>query len=385
MLQPVTEADGAKFRFRPREGIAAPGEFKRHGNIFKRRHGRNEVERLEDDTYMLAAEPREPVLVLPRKIFACHSYPACARPLKARQHHEERRLARPGRTDETGRAAARDLEIDPAQYVDQSGRTRQAQLQTFKLDDGIAQLTARFSLPNLARAFGRYGMFAAIFKQAPAAMLCLLLSFPALAAERPLTIVALGDSLTAGYLLGPDDGFVPQLEKALKAKGYHNLVIVNGGVSGDTSSGGLSRLDWTVGPEADAVIVELGANDALRGIDPKLTRRNLAEILQRLSGRHLPVLLAGMIAPPNMGAAYGKSFNAIYPELAAGNHLVFYPFFLDGVAGELNGKPVAADLTLADGMHPNAEGVAIIVARILPKVETLIAEAQKAREKRAQK
>ncbi|MEN6541581.1 arylesterase [Parvibaculum sp.] len=216
-------------------------------------------------------------------------------------------------------------------------------------------------------------------------MLCLLLAFPAFAAEKPLTIVALGDSLTAGYLLGPDDGFAPQLEKALRARGHHNIVIVNGGVSGDTSSGGLSRLDWTVGPEADAVIVELGANDALRGIDPKLTRRNLEEILKRLSGRHLPVLLAGMMAPPNMGAEYGKTFNAIYPRLAAENHLVFYPFFLDGVAGELSGKPLAADLTLADGMHPNAAGVAIMVARILPKVETLIAEAQKAREKRAQK
>ncbi|WP_185680918.1 arylesterase [Parvibaculum sedimenti] len=228
-------------------------------------------------------------------------------------------------------------------------------------------------------------MFAAIYKQAPAAMLCLLLAFPALAAEKPLTLVALGDSLTAGYLLGPDDGFVPQLEKALKARGYHNLVIVNGGVSGDTSSGGLSRLDWTVVPDADAVIVELGANDALRGIDPKLTRQNLEEILTRLQARHLPVLLAGMIAPPNMGADYGKAFNAIYPELAAANGLVFYPFFLDGVAGELSGKPAAADLTLADGIHPNSRGVAIMVARILPKVETLIAEAQKAREKRAQK
>lgn len=215
-------------------------------------------------------------------------------------------------------------------------------------------------------------------------MLCVLLSLPALAAEKPLTIVALGDSLTAGYLLGPDDGFVPQLEKALRAKGYRDVSVVNGGVSGDTSSGGLSRLDWTVGPEADAVIVELGANDALRGIDPGLTRSNLEEILKRLKGRNLPVLLAGMMAPPNMGADYGKAFNSIYPELAAANGLVFYPFFLDGVAGELNGKPVAADLTLADGMHPNAKGVSIIVTRILPKVETLIAQAQKAREKRAQ-
>ncbi len=220
-------------------------------------------------------------------------------------------------------------------------------------------------------------MFAAIYKQALVATLCLLFAAPAFAAEKPLTIVAFGDSLTAGYLLGPDEGFVPQLEKALKAKG-HDITVADGGVSGDTSSGGLSRLDWTVGPDADAVILELGANDALRGVDPKLTEANLETIVSRLETRHLPVLLVGMFAPPNMGADYAKRFNAIYPALAARHKLVFYPFFLDGVAGNLNGKPAAPGLTLSDGMHPNAEGVSIMVARILPKVEALIAETRTA-------
>ncbi|HUD51109.1 arylesterase [Parvibaculum sp.] len=199
------------------------------------------------------------------------------------------------------------------------------------------------------------------------------LTAPAFAAEKPVTIVALGDSLTAGYLLGPDEGFVPQLQKRLRAKG-HDVVVIDGGVSGDTTSGGLSRLDWTVGPDADAVILELGANDALRGIDPKLTRANLEAIVTQLRKRGLPILLAGMIAPPNMGADYARNFNAIFPELAAEHKLLFYPFFLDGVAGELNGKPVAPGLTLADGMHPNAKGVSIIAARIAPKVEALIGE-----------
>ncbi|HEY4344933.1 MAG TPA: arylesterase [Parvibaculum sp.] len=212
-------------------------------------------------------------------------------------------------------------------------------------------------------------MFALFYKQTTAAMLALaLLSAPALAADKPFTIVALGDSLTAGYLLGPGDGFVPQLQKALRDKGYNNVVISDAGVSGDTSTGGLGRLDWGVGPDTRAVILELGANDALRGVDPKLTRANLEEIITRLQKRKIPVLLAGMLAPPNMGADYGKNFDAIYPELAEKYGLVFYPFFLDGVAA--NDK-----LTLEDGMHPNPQGVAIMVKRILPKVEALIAKA----------
>lgn len=210
-------------------------------------------------------------------------------------------------------------------------------------------------------------MFALICKQLAVFLLFQLAlgASPALAAGEPIAIVALGDSLTAGYLLGPDEGFVPQLRKALKDKGYNNVVIEDAGVSGDTTSGGLSRLDWAVGPKTDAVILELGANDALRGVDPKLTRANLEAILARLKAREIPVLLAGMFAPPNMGGDYARAFNGIYPELAAANDLVFYPFFLDGVATH-------SDLILADGLHPTPEGVSVIVAGILPRVEELI-------------
>ena len=185
------------------------------------------------------------------------------------------------------------------------------------------------------------------------------------AGSKPYVIVAFGDSLTAGYLLGPDEGFVPQLQAALRAKGHDNVMVRDAGVSGDTTSGGLSRLEWSVGAETDAVILELGANDALRGIDPSVTQANLAMMIKTLQARSIKVLLVGMLAPPNMGREYADAFNPIYPDLARRFDLDLYPFFLDGVAA--NPKH-----TLADGMHPNPEGVAVMVKGILPKVETLL-------------
>jgi acyl-CoA thioesterase-1 len=192
------------------------------------------------------------------------------------------------------------------------------------------------------------------------------------ARAEPIRIVALGDSLTAGYGLEAAESFTRQLEAALKARG-HDIVIVDAGVSGDTASDGLARVDWSVGEDADAVIVELGANDALRGVDPAITRAALDGILARLRERGLPVLLAGMLAPPNMGAAYGAEFNPIYPQLAAEHGAILYPFFLDGVAAE-------AGLNQPDGIHPNAEGVAVIVGGMVPAVEALIKQATGANE-----
>jgi acyl-CoA thioesterase I len=184
-------------------------------------------------------------------------------------------------------------------------------------------------------------------------------------AAPPVHIVALGDSLTAGYGLSQQDGFVPRLQAALTAKGIA-AQIANAGVSGDTTSDGLARLDWSVPQGTDAVIVELGANDMLRGFKPEVTRAALDTILQRLTQRHIAVLLCGMRAAPNLGGDYVKAFEPIYPELAAKYGTLLYPFFLDGVAGDLG-------LLQADGLHPNAAGVNVIVARILPKVEELIA------------
>jgi acyl-CoA thioesterase-1 len=202
-------------------------------------------------------------------------------------------------------------------------------------------------------------------------VLCaILMAAPARAAE-PLKIVALGDSLTAGYGLPAQAAFPARLQAALHAKG-EAVTIANAGVSGDTASDGLDRLDWSVPKGTDAVILELGANDALRGVDPKVTKAALEKILARLAARHIPVLLAGMQAPRNMGADYVRAFDAIYPALAATHSLVFYPFFLDGVATD-------PKLNQADGLHPNPAGVAIIVKRILPSVEELIARARIAR------
>lgn len=198
--------------------------------------------------------------------------------------------------------------------------------------------------------------------------LLVLLGAPAHAAERALKIVAFGDSLTAGLGLPAGAAFPARLEAALKAKG-HAVTIVNAGVSGDTASGGLGRLDWSVPDDADAVILELGANDALRGVDPKTTKAALDAILGKLDARHVPVLLAGMAAPRNMGADYVRAFDAIYPALASTHRVVFYPFFLEGVATD-------PKLNQGDGLHPTAAGVDVIVARILPSVEALIARAR---------
>jgi acyl-CoA thioesterase I len=186
----------------------------------------------------------------------------------------------------------------------------------------------------------------------------------AAAADRPVRIVALGDSLTAGLGVPADQAFPAKLEQALRAKGLA-VEVTNAGVSGDTASSGLARLDWSIPEGTDAVIVELGANDMLRGIDPKITRHALEGIVRRLADRRVAVLLAGMRAAPNLGPDFGRDFEAIYSELAARNDLLLYPFFLDGVAGE-------AELNQRDSLHPTVAGVDAIVARILPKVEELV-------------
>jgi len=185
------------------------------------------------------------------------------------------------------------------------------------------------------------------------------------AAERPINIVAFGDSLIAGYGLRANEAFPVQLQRALAARGL-TVNIVNAGVSGDTTTGGLSRLDWSIPDGTDAVILELGANDALRGFDPGIARRALDMMLHRLKERKISVLLCGMVAPPNLGVEYGRAFNSIYPELAAHYGAILYPFFLAGVAAD-------PKLNQRDGLHPTAAGVAAIVDRILPQVEQLIA------------
>lgn len=184
------------------------------------------------------------------------------------------------------------------------------------------------------------------------------------AQARTIQLVGFGDSLMAGYQLPPGDGFPAKLEAALKAKGL-DIAVADAGVSGDTTSGGLSRIDWSVPDGTDGVILELGANDALRGIPPEQTEKNLETMIERLKERKIPIFLAGMLAPPNMGPDYAGKFNPIYKRLADKYQLTLYPFFLDGVAAQ-------ADLQLSDGMHPNAKGVDVMVERILPSVISFV-------------
>ena len=186
--------------------------------------------------------------------------------------------------------------------------------------------------------------------------------------DKPIRIAAFGDSLSSGYGLRQSQAFPVQLQKELKARG-HNVVISNAGVAGDTTAAGLARLDWSIGDDVDAVILEFGANDALRGIDPKVTRDNLQKILAKLKARNIPVLFAGMRSPTNWGENYAEDFDAIFPDLAKEHSLLFYPFFLDGVIFD-------SKLNQGDGIHPNSKGVAAIVKAILPRVEELIAKAE---------
>lgn len=199
------------------------------------------------------------------------------------------------------------------------------------------------------------------------AVLTLLLLMVTGAGAAPVTILALGDSLTAGLGVGPAEAFPARLEAALKARG-HDVKVINAGVSGDTAADGTARLDWALAEPVQAVIVELGANDALRGLPVPQAEQALDRLLATLAERRLPVLLAGMRAPPNMGPEYQSAFDGMYQRLAEKHGVLLYPFFLDGVAAE-------PKLNQPDGMHPNPAGVDVIVARILPSVEQLLGKA----------
>jgi len=226
---------------------------------------------------------------------------------------------------------------------------------------------------NRSAADLRYGACAWFVNVLTIALMVLSLVLapnPAAADPAEIRVLALGDSLTAGYGLPAGQGFADQLERALRAKGVKARVL-NAGVSGDTTAGGLARLDWALGDKPDVAIVELGANDMLRGLDPKAAESNLDKILGRLKRAGVPALLAGMRSLTNWGADYAERFEKIYPSLAARYGIELYPFFLEGVI------QVPA-LMLQDGLHPNARGISVIVERILPQVERLIAAQRKA-------
>ncbi|WP_426956662.1 arylesterase [Muricoccus radiodurans] len=222
----------------------------------------------------------------------------------------------------------------------------------------------------------RLGRRAALNRGAAGFVLCLtgtaFAQTPSPAPARSLRLLMLGDSITAAYGLSRGEGLPARLEAALRAKG-RQVTVIDAGVSGDTTAGGRARLDWALAERPDAVIVALGGNDGLRAIPPRNTRANLEAILDRLKSRNLPVLLAGMLAPPNLGPDYGREFAAVFSDLAGARpEVVAYPFLLDGVAGD-------PALNQPDRIHPNARGVEVLVARMLPSVETLLDRASAAR------
>jgi acyl-CoA thioesterase I len=221
---------------------------------------------------------------------------------------------------------------------------------------------------SAAAVEGRMGMFVHILVLIMALMTTqtVFAQAPAANPAKPIKMVVLGDSLSAGLGLSATSAFPARLQKSLEAKGI-KVDMINAGVSGDTTSGGRDRLDWSVPEGTDAVILELGANDALRGTNPDVTRAALTDILTRLKARKIAVLLCGMLAPPNYGSEYAARFNAIYPELSKSFGVPLYPFFLEGVAAE-------AKLNQPDGLHPTAEGVDRIVKNILPSVEAFLGE-----------
>lgn len=216
---------------------------------------------------------------------------------------------------------------------------------------------------------GTYGLKLIMFKRPVLVLVVAVAAAYAIiapASADPVKIVGFGDSLMAGYQLAPGNSFPEKLEAALRARG-HDVVITNAGVSGDTTSGGLARLEWSVPDETDLVILELGANDMLRGLSPEITRTNLDKMIASLDERGIDIVLAGMMAAPNLGPDYAAAFNPIYPDLAEEYDLPLYPFFLDGVAAQ-------SALLLEDGMHPNAEGIDRMVERFLPLIEAEIAQ-----------
>lgn len=205
-------------------------------------------------------------------------------------------------------------------------------------------------------------------RKAAALFACLLFIWPSLAGAAPLRLLVLGDSLTAGYGLPASEAFQAKLLAGLRARGL-DVVLVDGAVSGDTTAGGRARLDWVLAEGADAALVELGGNDGLRGIDPRSTEANLGAILDRLAQEGIPVLLSGMLAPPNLGREYGDEFKDAFQRLGARPGVMFDPFFLEGVAGD-------PALNQPDRIHPNAQGVDRIVARLVPLVAELLARAK---------
>jgi acyl-CoA thioesterase I len=365
MQQAVREPDGLQRVARPRRGVAPSGELERDRDIFQRVHHRHEAKGLEDDADRATSPQSERILVEGAEIGSRDAHHAAGRALEAAHHHHHGRFAGAGRADHADALARRHIERNAAQHVDLAGGARQLKMDLIEMDHAKGRGKVAGSRAG-TKAYGaiRHGINAFLLA------LMLLASPAADAAGSAKTLLVFGDSLSAGYGLPADQGFIAKLGAALKSAGY-DITVVNGSVSGDTSAGGLARLDWSLGDHPDFALVELGANDALRGLDPKAMEANLDAILGKLAARKVPALLAGMYAPRNLGRDYDEAFDGAFPRLAAKHGVPLYPFFLDGVATD-------PALSQPDGLHPNAQGVDVIVAKIMPYVTRLLDGAARA-------
>ena len=312
------------------------GELQRHGDVFQRRHVGDQVEGLEDDADIAAAERGDLVLGLAVQQLAGDADRARIDPFQAGDHHQQRRFAGPGRADDAGRLAACDVEADPLQDMHQRGALAEGQRHVLQRNDGFCHGKSALYWHEDCAWSVTYGLVSMAFKLSPTRFSgrWFAASFRRGATAEPYRIVGFGDSLMAGFGLNAGEGFTEKLQAALKAEG-HDVEVINAGVSGDTTSGGLSRLDWSVPDGTQLVILELGANDMLRAVAPDITEKNLDAMLAQLKERKIPVLLAGMRAAPNLGADYQAAFDAIYPRLAEKYGVPLYPFFLDGVGRRL--------------------------------------------------
>jgi acyl-CoA thioesterase I len=342
------------------------GELKGQGDVLQRRHGGDQMKVLKDDAHMVAAKERQAVFVQGRDVGAGGADGARRRSFQTGNDQQKAGLARTRRTDYAKGLARPDDQVDATQDVDLAGRTCQPEVNVVQLYGGalspgtaIHVHAGKLFLKRLISRI-RYGVAVALVNVAVA----LAVLGPGVAAAEPTRILALGDSLTAGHGLERNDSFPVQLERALKRQGI-DAVVSNAGVSGDTSAGGRARLAWVLAEKPALAIIELGANDGLRGLDPETTFANLDAILGRLREAGVAVLLTGMQAPPNLGREYGRAFADLYPRLAAKHGVVLYPFFLDGVAAD-------PALNQDDAIHPNAQGVAVIVKRIVPYVKMVM-------------
>lgn len=374
MGQPRAEADGLEFFRSAFERVAAAGELQRNRDILERRHRRNELERLEDNADLFSTKARQRVFVEAGEVAVVDQDLAAVRPLQSGERHEQGGFARPGGADESDRLTACYGQADLLQDVDARRARAEGEIDLFELDDWLLHKRA---LPmkcrtDAARTRDRErrtyagtrpnSRHEALTRVARGAFFALAVLWGASPVKAELLrVVAFGDSLSAGFQLPANAAFPAVLESRLRRDGY-DVRVVNASISGDTTQGGLARLAYALKDGADLLILELGANDMLRGFDPKITRDNLEKIIDSCRSRGVAVLLAGMIAHANFGPDHKKAFDAIYPDLAREKGLPLYPFFLAGLFDD------KASLSI-DGLHPSAAGVERIVAGIAPLVE----------------